>query len=126
MHEFAKDLTVNLEDDRPGKIAGVLEVVAAANVNIEGYAVIEGLLHFLTKDAATACEALLRAGIQVRRQRDVLVVYAENRVGSAARIFRRIADAGVNVHFTYVLADNRIVIGADSLAELIDLRLGES
>ncbi|MDH3497142.1 MAG: ACT domain-containing protein [Gemmatimonadota bacterium] len=126
MTELAHDLTVNLEEDRPGALAAVLGVVARAGVNLEGYALIEGLLHFLTKDAATARSALLAAGVHVRRQRDVLVVYAENRVGAAARIFRRIADAGINVHFSYVLADNRVVIGADSLAELARLGLDDA
>ncbi len=123
MHEFAQDVTVRLEEDRAGSLAGVLEVIAGAEINLEGYALIEGLLHFLTKDASAAREALEKAGVRVRRQRAVLGVHADNEIGSAARIFRRIADAELNIHFTYVLADNRIVVGADSLATLVDLQL---
>lgn len=124
MHEFAEDLTVILEEDRPGMLAEVLEIIACADVNVEGYAIIEGLLHFLTKDGSMAREVLQRAGVRVRRQREVFVVYVPNRVGGAAKVFRLIAEAGINVHFSYVLADNRLVIGADSLSTLAELQLG--
>ena len=126
MHEFAQDITVSLDEDRPGALAGIFEIISRADINIEGYAVIEGLLHFLTKDGAAARDRLQQAGVRVRRQRDVFVVYVPNRVGGAAEVFRRIADAGINVHFSYVVADNRLVIGADSIAALAELRLGGS
>lgn len=124
MQEIAQDVTVKLGEDRPGAIAQVFEVVAGSGLNIEGYATIEGLLHFVTRDAAAARDALRRAGIRSSRQRDVLVVRAPNRVGAAARMLRRAADAGINVHFTYVAANDRIVIGAERLEALAALDLG--
>lgn len=124
MQELAQDLTVNLQEDRPGQIARVLGVVAAAGLNVEGYAAIEGLLHFVTLDASAARHALLRAGVLVRRQRNVLVVNAPNRVGTAARIFQRAADAAINVDFSYVAANDRVVIGTDQLEALAALDLG--
>lgn len=123
MREFAQDLTIALQEDKPGALAGVLAVVARANLNIEGYAEIEGLVHLLTENATAARQALERAGVRVRRQRQVLVVDAPNRVGTAACIFRRIADSGINIHFSYVAAGDRVVIGADRLDELSDLGL---
>jgi hypothetical protein len=123
MQEFAQDVTVDLKQDQPGTLAAVLEVVAAAKLNIEGYAAIEGLLHFVTKDASAARLALQRAGVRVSRQREVLVVDAPNRVAAAARILRRIAEAGINVYFTYVAANDRVVIGAEKLEEVARLDL---
>jgi hypothetical protein len=123
MWSFAQDLTIGLQEDRPGALARVLAVLAAARLNVEGYAMIEGLLHVLAQDVTAAREALERAGVRVRRQRAVLVVEAANEVGKAAGIFRRIADAGINVHFSYVAAGDRVVIGADRLDELADLPL---
>ncbi len=45
----------------------------------------------------------------------------EDRPGVAAGIFRRIADAGVNVNFTYVATNNRIVVGANDLQKVAEL-----
>jgi hypothetical protein len=121
--EFAEDLTVGLAEDRPGALAAVLALVARANLNVEGYAFIEGLLHFLTTQPTAARSVLEGAGIRVRRQRKVLVVDGQNRVGQAASILLRIAEAGANVHFSYVAAGDRVVIGAERLEELARLEL---
>jgi hypothetical protein len=126
MVEFAQDLTVSLDEDRPGALAGLFAVVARNGLNIEGYAFIEGLLHFLTRDAPGARRALEAAGIRVRRQRDVLVVPGENQTGKAAAILLRIADAGANIHFSYVAAGDRVVIGAERLTELAGLQLDQA
>jgi len=123
MVQFAEDLTIALDEDRPGALAAVFAMVARANLNIEGYAFIEGLLHVLTPDASAARTTLENGGVRVRRQRKVLVVDGENRVGQAASILLRIAEVGANVHFSYVAAGDRVVIGAERLEELADLRL---
>jgi hypothetical protein len=126
MVEFAQDLTVSLDQDRPGALAGLFGIVARHDLNIEGYAFIEGLLHFLTTDATAARRALEGAGVRVRRQREVLVVNGRNQVGKAAAILGRIADAGVNIHFSYVAAGDRVVIGAERLEDLADLHLDQA
>ena len=89
-----------------------------------GYADIGGVVHLLTKDVTAARRALETAGIPVQRDQQVLVVQIENPPGAAAKILRRIADAGMNVHFSYVAANNRLVIGVTSLRKAADLRLG--
>jgi hypothetical protein len=123
MVEFAEDLTISLEQDRPGALGEVFRIVARANLNVEGYAFIEGLLHLLTRDASAARMALEASGIRVRRQRQVLVVDGENQIGKAAAILVRIAGAGANIFFSYVAAGDRVVIGAERQKELADLRL---
>ena len=45
----------------------------------------------------------------------------EDRPGVAAGIFRRIADAGVNINFTYVAMNNRIGGGGNNLEKVAEL-----
>jgi len=126
MHNLAKDLTVTLQADRPGTLAKATQAVAKAGINIDGYAEVEGILHVLTKDATPTRQALEAAGFQVRDEQQVLVIDVEDRPGVAADIFRRIADAGVNVNFTYVAANNRIVVGANNLQKVVEFLAKES
>ncbi len=121
MHNLAKDLTVMLQTDRPGTLAKAIEAIAKAGINIDGYAEVEGILHVLTKDSTAARRALEAAGFQVRGEQQVLVIDVEDRPGVAADIFRRIADAGVNVNFTYVATNNRIVVAANNLQKVAEL-----
>lgn len=124
MQNVATDLTISLQQDRPGALAQVAEAIAKAGVNIDGYAEIAGVVHLLTKDAAAARRALETAGIQVQSAQQVLVVAVENEPGAAARMLRRIADEGVNVTFSYVAANNRLVIGVSNVRKAAELHLG--
>jgi hypothetical protein len=49
----------------------------------------------------------------------VVLVPVDDRPGSAAGIFRRIADARVNIRFSYLATRNRLVIAADNLQDLV-------
>ena len=120
MQRLATDLTVNLQEDHPGMLAKAIEAVAKADINIDGFAEIDGILHLLGKDAAAMRRALEAAGFHAD-ERPVLVIEAQDRTGVAAGIFRRIADTGVNVNFTYVGNNNRIVIGASDLKKVAEL-----
>ena len=124
MQSFAKDLTVSLQDDRPGMLARVFEAIYTAHVNVDGYAEVDGTLHVLTRNAAAARQALATAGLSAQDERDVLVLDVADRPGVAAVVFRRIADAGVNVQFSYVGTNNRLVIGSDDTRKIAGLGLG--
>lgn len=116
----AKDLAVNLREDRPGQIAKAAEALAKARINADGLAEIEGMLHVLTKKTGPARQALEKAGFEVREQ-DVVIVSVENRPGKAAGIFRRIADAGLNVSFSYLAAGYSLVIGSPDAEKIAAL-----
>ncbi len=118
MQTIGKDLAIELGQDRPGMLAKAAEAIAKANVNIEGYSEAQGLLHVLTKDPAATRRAVEAAGFKVREERDVVIADAEDRPGTAARIFRQIADAEVNIDFTYSLASTRLVVGSKDFAKL--------
>lgn len=115
MHRVATDLTVALEHDQPGALAVATEAIARRGINIDACAEIDGRLHLVTTDPDGARSALGTAGFAVSGEQQALVIDAVDRPGTAAAIFRRLADAGVNVRFAYVGARNRIVIGPDDI-----------
>jgi hypothetical protein len=116
-----KDLTVVLED-RPGELAKLGEATGAAGINIEGMSAQtregRGEIHILVEDAQAAREALSGAGIEVRDERDALVVEVEDRPGTMAEVARKLAGAGVNVEFAYAtFGGTNVVFGVGDLEE---------
>ena len=70
-------------------------------------------------DADATRSALQSAGFRVLKEQQVVLVEVEDRPGSAASVFRRIADAKVNIRFSYLATRNRLVIAADDLQDLM-------
>jgi hypothetical protein len=118
MAHVATDLAVTLPEDRPGMLAKAINAVSIAGINIDGYAEMDGVVHVLTTDLGATRGALEAAGFKVVKEREVVLVQVEDQPGSAARIFRRIADAKVNIRFSYLATRNRLVVGVDDLEEL--------
>ena len=119
MAHVATDLAVTLPEDRPGMLSRAVTAVSAAGINLEGHAEMEGVVHVLTTDAERTREALEAAGFRVVKEQQVVLVAVEDRPGSAAGVFRRIADAKVNIRFSYLATRNRLVVAADMMQELI-------
>jgi hypothetical protein len=117
---MAKDLTVSLED-RPGALAALGEAMGGAGINIEGMsgdASQVDLLHILVEDAQGARQALAEAGIEIRDDRDVLVVEVEDLPGTLGAVTRKLADAGVNVDLCYAtFGGSRLVLGVDDMGK---------
>ncbi len=117
---MAKDLTVILED-RPGTLADMGEALGKAGINIEGCCGFpsegKGVIHILVEDVAAARRELQQAGLEVRGEREVLVLEVENRPGVIGDVTRRMAKAGVNVDLIYLATNTRLVIGADDLGK---------
>ena len=115
---MATDLTVILAD-RPGTLADMGEALGGAGVNIEGICGFpsegKGVLHILVEDVAAARGALEEAGLEVRGERQVMVLEIEDRPGEFGRICRRIAEAAVNIDLCYAATNTRLVLGADDL-----------
>ena len=118
---IAKDLAVTLQKDRPGLLAKAAEAIASGGLNLDGFAEIEGTLHMVTSDPRSARLALEAVGLPVVGERDVVVVQAVDRAGTAAALFGRLAAAGLNVAYTYVASRNRIVIAADDVPKAVAL-----
>ena len=119
MAHIATDLAVTLPEDRPGMLSKAVTAVSIAGINLEGHAEMEGVVHVLTTDAERTREALEAVGFRIVREQQVVLVPVEDRPGSAAGIFRRIADARVNIRFSYLATRNRLVIAADNLQDLV-------
>ena len=81
----AADLAVTLAENRPGALARAISTIAAAGINIDGYAEMNGVVHVLTTDLAAARRCLAQAGFREVQEQDVVVVRVENEPGAAAR-----------------------------------------
>ena len=116
---LASDLAVTLESDRPGALARALGCVSAAGINIDGYSEMNGIVHILATDVAATRDCLHQAGFRELQKQEVVVVPVEDEPGAAAGVFQRIADAHINVRYTYLATGNRLVIAtADAQAVL--------
>lgn len=115
---MAKDLTVILED-RPGTLAKLGETLGKAGINIDGCCGFpsegKGVIHVLVGDAGKSTKVLKDAELEVRDEREVLVLDIEDKPGAFGELCRRIADAGVNVDLCYLATNTRLVIGCDDI-----------
>ena len=107
------DLAITLQEDRPGTLARAIGCVSAAGVNIDGYAEIGGVVHVLSPDRAAAHRCLEDAGFRIVQEQDVVLVPVANEPGAAARVFQALADAHINIRYSYLATGNRLVISAD-------------
>ena len=109
---LAADLAVTLANDRPGALAKALGCVSAAGINIDGYSEMNGVIHILSVDVQSTRDCLTKAGFKELQKQEVVVVSVEDEPGAAAGVFQRIADAHINVRYTYLATGNRLVISA--------------
>src|SRR3712207_247822 len=112
------DLTVILRNV-PGTIAELGEAAERGGVNMRGACGFEvggeGVMHVVVDDAAAGRRAFEEGGMEVRAEREVLVVDVEDTPGGLRRTMRRYADAGINVDLVYLTADGQLVIGPDDV-----------
>ena len=115
------DLAVTLEDDRPGTLAKALGCVSAAGINIEGYAEIGGVVHVVSPDLRTTHDCLQRAGFRIVQEHQVVLVSVDDEPGAAAGVFQRLAQAHINVKYSYLATGNRLVIATDHPEKVVEL-----
>jgi hypothetical protein len=114
MAHFASDLAVTLEEDRPGMLAKAIGCVSRAGINIDGYAEMNGVVHVLSHDSQATRQCLNDAGFRVVQEQEVVLVPVADEPGAAARVFQQIAEAHVNVRYSYLATRNRLVIASDN------------
>jgi hypothetical protein len=107
---LAADLAVTLDSDRPGALAKALGCVSSAGINIDGYSEMGGIVHILALDLAATRDCLAKAGFKEMQKQEVVVVPVDDEPGAAAGVFQRIANAHINVRYTYLATGNRLVI----------------
>ena len=116
----AADLAVTLETDRPGVLAAAIGCVSAAGINIDGYAEMNGVVHVLTHDLAATRRCLADGGFRIVQEQQVVLVPVADQPGAAAKVFQKIAEAHINVRYSYLATGNRLVIASDSPQAVID------
>lgn len=114
MAHLAADLAVTLEADRPGMLAMAIGCVSGAGINIDGYAEMNGVVHVLAPDLVATRQCLQDAGFRIVQEQQVVLVPVADEPGAAARVFQRIAEAHVNVRYSYLATRNRLVIATDN------------
>jgi hypothetical protein len=114
-----KNLTIVLEN-RPGALAEACDAMGHAGVNLEGICCFASqgiaLLYAAVEDAAAARHAAERIGLKISEEREVLARELEDRPGGAAKVLRRVGEAGINVELAYMLTGNRLLLGTSDLA----------
>lgn len=125
---MATDLTIILRNV-PGTIADLGEAAGKAGVNLLGGCGFEcggeGVMHILVDgDASAARHAFEEGGMEVRAEREVLVVEVEDTPGGLGRATRRYAEAGINVDLVYLTSDGRLVVGADDVERARSVGMG--
>ncbi|MGH9384155.1 MAG: hypothetical protein ACRD2N_07720 [Vicinamibacterales bacterium] len=121
---MAADLAVTLTDDRPGALAKAISCIADAHINIDGYTEMNGVVHILTTELAAARSSLRKAGFHEVQEQDVVVVPVANEPGAAASVFQRIAEAHINVRYSYLATGERLVIASSHPQQVLELLQG--
>lgn len=117
---MATDLTVILED-RPGTLAELGETLGNAGINVLGGCGFpcqgKGVIHVLVEDGLAAGGVLENAGFELGDSRQVLEVEFEDRPGEGGKIYRRLADVGINVDLLYLSTTGKLILGVDDMAK---------
>ena len=113
MAHLDADLAVTLDEDRPGMLAKAIGCVSGAGINIDGYAEIGGIVHILSPDLPAAHAALEASGFRIMQETQVVLVPVADTPGAAAAVFQKLAEAHINLKYSYLATRNRLVIATD-------------
>lgn len=120
MAHLDADLAVTLDEDRPGMLAKAIGCVSGAGINIDGYAEIGGVVHILSPNLREARASLEAAHFRIVQQQQVALVPVADTPGAAAAVFQKLADAHLNVKYSYLATRNRLVIATDRPQDVIE------
>ena len=106
--------------NRPGTVAGILEVLKDAQVNViamcgdiragERW----GYLHVCIEDPEPAKQALESAKVEIADEHPVVIHPVENRPGTALEIIRGYNEKGLNLEVMYT-GDGGLIIGSEDM-----------
>ena len=91
-------------ENRPGKLVEALEVLAQAGIDLRALSLADtadfGILRIIVDNPSGALKSLQDAGYLVKSN-EVIPVSVSDKPGGLAAILRVLADAGVDVEYTY-------------------------
>ncbi len=122
MSTLASDLVIELENE-PGALAKVATAISDAGVNIAAATCMgngsTAELHILVPHSEPVYRALANThGPAVTREREVVVVQAQDRPGELAELARKVSNAGINLDIVYVATNSRVVLGSEDTEAL--------
>jgi len=98
-----KQLSVFVEN-KPGKLVEALETLSNANIDLRALTIADtadfGILRTIVDKSDKAYEVLIDAGFLVKTN-DVLAVVVGDKPGGLATVVRILAEAGVDIEYTY-------------------------
>jgi len=101
--QITKQLALFL-DNRPGMLARVCDALSAAKVNIYAISTSDTVDHIVVRmvvsDPARALFVFEEHGTLVVED-DVLMITADNKPGSLAKLAHKLADAKINIEYAY-------------------------
>ena len=106
-------------ENQPGRLMKVLDSFEAAGVNVRGYSASDtgdyGIARFILDKPDVALDVLRRRGCAAT-QAQVVCIRLPDKPGELARVTRIIAEAGINVLYSYSLISTIIAIHVDDTA----------
>lgn len=103
MEKTIKQVSVFVEN-KPGRLAGVTEVLYKAGVNLRAFTIAEagdfGIIRMVVDKTEEAYRALKEAGFTVTLT-DVLGVEVKDEPGGLYKIAKALGDANINIEYVY-------------------------
>jgi hypothetical protein len=118
-----EEIIVRVDDDRPGVLAEIGELLGRHEVNIETLAASthlgKGIIHMVADDAEDAGEVLKSNGFKVESSRPVMSTTLDDRPGEFGRYCRRLSDAGIDISAVYLAkragGETELIFAVDDL-----------
>jgi hypothetical protein len=104
------ELSIFMED-RKGRVAHALKILAEAGVNVEAFDIAAlpegyGIFRIIVSEPEKAIEALRERRIAAA-EKEIVCVKMRNAVGELSGLLELVAAADINMEYLYVGADNR-------------------
>jgi hypothetical protein len=118
-----EEIIVSVDDDRPGILAEIGELLGAHQVNIETLAASrysgKGMIHLVVDDEEDASEVLKSNGFTVEASRPVMSTTLDDRPGEFGRYCRKLSDAGIDISAVYLAkragGETEVIFAVDDL-----------
>jgi len=122
MSTVASNLVVELKNE-PGQLAKIAKAISDAGVNLAAATCLGkgkiAELHILVPHSEPVYRALANThGPSVTREREVVVVQAQDRPGELSELAHKVAAAGINLDLVYIATNSRVVLGAQDIETL--------
>ena len=110
-------------ESKPGMMKQALDAMASAGVNIRGYSASDtgdfGIVRFVVDNAETGLKALTDSGFAAK-VKPVVCVHLKDDPGELSRALGVIAQAGINLEYSYSLVGTYICLQVEGDLEAVE------